>query len=233
MKAVVVGATSSVGHGIVEALAASDAWSSITLIVRKATEDFAKIPGSGKVSLRVLPSLDDLGSLEPELTGHDAMFCSLGAYMKLDGPEAVQKVDHDYVVAAADLAEKCGMKSFTLVSTGSANSELPEDAKGFKYYLRVKGLAEKEVIKKSIDRIYIYRPGILFGRFSSQATASTRSKGNWDKFVTVFGCCCCCLVKSSGTQIRHFARVMVSRAETQEQGVKETIDNAAINTYRL
>lgn len=231
MKAVVVGATSAVGHCLVEALARSSIWEQIVVVVRKQTVDFDAIAGVEKVVQRVLPSLDELHTLESELGGFDAMFCSLGAYMKLDGPELTEKVDYNYVVASADLAVKCGIESFSLVSAGGADAKLPEDSKGFKLYLRIKGRAEEAVLAKNgIKRIYVYKPGILFGRFSATRTSSVRSKGSWDSMVACVGCCCCCLVAKLGVRIQHLASVMVSMAESQDAASK-VLDNAAIVNF--
>eukprot|EP00928_Gymnodinium_smaydae_P058178 TRINITY_DN41406_c0_g1_i1.p1 TRINITY_DN41406_c0_g1~~TRINITY_DN41406_c0_g1_i1.p1 ORF type:complete len:252 (+),score=24.57 TRINITY_DN41406_c0_g1_i1:55-756(+) len=216
MKAVVIGATSSVGHAIVEALQASDAWESIHLIVRKPIEDFDKLPNAKKLHQRVLPSFDDLLTLQPEFTdvGFDAMFCSLGAYMKIDGIEMTRKVDFEYVVNAAHLAERCGMASFSLVSAQGADPSLPE--KGFKGYLRIKGQADEAVLSTKIRSKFIYRPGVLFGRFSAQNTSSVRSKGNWDSMVGCLQKCCCCLVPVLGIHVKALADVMVRQAEAKK-----------------
>jgi len=222
MKAVVIGASSSVGHGLVERLASDEAWSSVCIVVRKETADFANIPGHSKIVARRLPDLDDLSTLAPELkeAGYDAMFCALGAYMKLDGPEAVQKVDYTYVVAAASLAEECGIASFSLVSAAGADADLPETVTKFKLYLRTKGLADRAVLEKDIPRIFIYRPGVLFGRHSSQASASTRSKGSWDTMVDAFACGCRCLTKAAGVHIKDLAEVMVVQVEEEAYVMK-------------
>merc|ERR1712032_824547 len=101
--------------------------------------------------------------------GFDAAFCALGAYNKEDGPELTRKVDFDYVVAVADLAERCGVKSFTLLSASEADATISESAtSNWQVYKRMKGLAIDAVMQKSIERVYVYKPGILFGRFSAE-----------------------------------------------------------------
>jgi len=242
MKAVVVGATSAVGHHIVEALTKTNDWRQVVIIVRKKTQDFTAIDGAEKVQQRVLPSLDDLATLQEDLRGFDAMFCSLGAYMKLDGPEVARKVDLDYVVASADLAVSAGIASFALVSAPGADASLPEDAEGWQLYKKLKGLAEEAIKSKKIKYIYIFRPGILFGRQSSKSAASVRSKGNWDKFINCFSCCCRCLVTKAGVQCGHLGAVMVDTVKTKgrflessldENGGNMVIGNSEIVNYNL
>lgn len=237
-RAVVVGATSAVGHHIVEALGRDASWNQVVLVVRKETSDFAGIVGSTKIVQRVLPSLDALDTLKGEFEGFDAMFCSLGAYMKKDGAEMAKRVDFGYVTACADLAEKCGIETFAMLSAPEADASISEDATGWQLYKRLKGLAEEAVLQKNIKFLYIFQPGILFGRFSAQSTGSVRSKGNWDSFVKCFGCCCCCLVAKAGVQCDHLGAVIVSVASTGgglvgAGGGKVTLNNAMIVQYAL
>lgn len=229
MKAVVVGATSAVGHFIVEALEANGAWTSIVLVLRKATSDF---DGFSKVTIKLLPSLDELHSLATDLQGFDAMFCSLGAYAKLDGPEVLKKVDFDYVTAAAGLAECSGITSFALVSAPEADATLPDTVTGWALYKRIKGIAEEVVKTKNIKSIYIFRPGVLFGRKDAKQVASVRSKGNWDTMVSVFDSCCCCFRSAVGIRCSTLGEVMVDVVTTHsflgESGGNVTISNADI-----
>lgn len=232
MKAVVVGATSAVGHFIVEALEANGAWTSIVLVLRKSTSDF---DGFSKVTIKLLSSLDELATLATDLHGFDAMFCSLGAYAKLDGPEVLKKVDLDYVAASASLAESSGITSFALVSAPEADATLPETVTGWALYKRVKGLAEEAVKQKNIKFIYIFRPGVLFGRKEAKRVASVRSKGRWDTMVSVFDSCCCCVRSAVGIRCSTLGEVMVEVVTKHgflgESGGNVTISNADIIKY--
>mmetsp|Transcript_26650 Transcript_26650/g.79584 ORF Transcript_26650/g.79584 Transcript_26650/m.79584 type:complete len:158 (+) Transcript_26650:22-495(+) len=148
-----------------------------------------------------------------------------------------RKVDLEYVTACADLAEKCGIPSFVLLSAPEADASIPEGATGWQLYKRIKGLAVEAVLKKDIKFIYIFKPGILFGRFSAASTGSVRSKGNWDSFVNCLSCCCCCLTSNMGVQCSHLGAVMVSVASTRgglldESGGHATLDNSMIVRYR-
>merc|ERR1712232_724772 len=102
-------------------------------------------------------------SLQGALQQFDAAFCCIAAYMKLDGIEAIRKVDYDYTVACADVAEKCCIQSFSLL-TMHGDPDISEDATGWQAYKRIKGLAEQKVVEKlksaqrpgGIQFIYIY-----------------------------------------------------------------------------
>merc|ERR1712099_55270 len=89
-----------------------------------------------------------------------------------------------------------------------------------------------------IKFIYLYKPGMIFGRQTAVGKASIRSKGSWDTFTDVFKCCCCCLKNAAGIDARRLGSVMVSVAETrgglvgEDQGVA-TIDNAMLVKYCL
>merc|ERR1711879_441988 len=95
-------------------------------------------------------------------------------------------------------------------------------------YKRMKGLAVEAVLKKNIKRIYVYKPGILLGRFSATSAASVRSKGNWDKIVGCFTCCCGCLMKKVGVQCSHLGAVMVRVAELPEGSVVKENDGKVV-----
>merc|ERR1712146_572685 len=105
----------------------------------------------------------------------------------------------------------------------NGNADLPESATGWQAYQRVKGIAEKGVLEKAksasrpngIDFVYVYKPGIIFGRKSAMGKSSIRSKGSWDTMTDIFKCCCCCLKNSAGVDARRLGLVMVSVAETR------------------
>ena len=68
-----------------------------------------------------------------------------------------KKVDYEYTLRAACLAEKQGVQNFLVVSSMGANP------KSFFFYSQVKGKMEEELQKLVIGGIHIFRPSLLVG----------------------------------------------------------------------
>ncbi len=68
-----------------------------------------------------------------------------------------KKVDYEYTLRAACLAEKQGVQNFLVVSSMGANP------KSFFFYSQVKGRMEEELQKLVIGGIHIFRPSLLVG----------------------------------------------------------------------
>ncbi len=93
-----------------------------------------------------------------ELFRADDVFCCLGTTIRTAGSqEAFRKVDFTYVVQAAALASKNGVKQFLLVSSLGANP------RSRAFYSRVKGEVEEAVSKLPFRGVHIFRPSFLLG----------------------------------------------------------------------
>ncbi len=96
---------------------------------------------------------------ELPLTQADHLFCCLGTTMrKAKTKEAFRKVDVEYVLSLAKLAERSGIHTFLVISSVGANP-----ASG-NFYLRTKGEMEEAVKRCPIPSIYILRPSMLLGK---------------------------------------------------------------------
>ncbi len=93
-----------------------------------------------------------------ELLRGDDLFCCLGTTIKAAGSqEAFRRVDHDYVVELAKLANAQAVRRFFLVSA------LGADAGSKVFYNRVKGETEEAVGNMGFVAVHIVRPSLLLG----------------------------------------------------------------------
>ena len=67
------------------------------------------------------------------------------------------EVDFTYQIEIAKKTKKIGAKSISLISAVGA------DSNSWNYYLKTKGMLEKEIIKLEFDNTNIFRPGHLMG----------------------------------------------------------------------
>lgn len=88
----------------------------------------------------------------------DVFICCLGSTIKKAGSkEEFRKVDYDYVINFAKLAETVGARKFIVVSSMGANPQSKV------FYNQVKGLMENAVAQVNIPSIDIFRPSLLLG----------------------------------------------------------------------
>jgi oxidoreductase len=78
------------------------------------------------------------------------------------GDEEFKKVDYTYVQYSAELCVKLNIPQFSLISSGGA------DPKSWFLYMRTKGQADEDVMKKNIKQISIFRPGLIKNRDNDQ-----------------------------------------------------------------
>jgi uncharacterized protein YbjT (DUF2867 family) len=88
----------------------------------------------------------------------DLTLCALGTTLRQTKSKAgFYRVDHDYVLAAAKLAQRAGTPAFGLVSS------LGADASSRLFYLRVKGETEQTLATLGFVSLVIVRPSLLIG----------------------------------------------------------------------
>jgi uncharacterized protein YbjT (DUF2867 family) len=88
----------------------------------------------------------------------DDVYCCLGTTIKKAGTqEAFRKVDFDYPIKIAALAQHCGANQFLVVTS------LGADPHSRFFYNRVKGEVEEAIRKISFTTINIFRPSLLLG----------------------------------------------------------------------
>lgn len=182
MKALLAGATGAIGSQLLDELCKDERFSEIVAITRH------PLPNrSPKLTELRINSLDELNAIVPLVnlnassqTAHgetissnvvfapeadkaanlladtDMLFCCLGTTIKKAGSqENFRKVDLEGVKILGALAERMHIKNFVLISAAGADKDSPL------FYNRVKGEAEEDLLKRNIDNITIFRPGLL------------------------------------------------------------------------
>lgn len=151
-KALVFGATGFIGSQLLSMLLASADYDHVTIVVRRAP---------GLVHTKLVTLVGDLDSL-PALADRieaDDVFIALGTTKaKVPDEAAYYRIDHDYPVQAAAIAQSRGATGVFLVSAVGAN------AGSSVFYLRTKGETERDVIALGIARTHIFRPSQLLGQ---------------------------------------------------------------------
>lgn len=150
-KALVFGATGFIGSHLLPMLLASADYDRVTIVVRRA-------PDIAHAKLMTL--IGDLGSLADlgDRIDTDDVFIALGTTKaKVPDEPTYYRIDHDYPVRAAALAQARGATGVFLVSAVGANTGSPV------FYLRTKGETERDIIALGIARTHIFRPSQLLG----------------------------------------------------------------------
>ncbi|MGY6276998.1 hypothetical protein [Methylomonas sp. MgM2] len=88
----------------------------------------------------------------------DLAICALGTTLRQAKSRAgFYRVDHDYVLAAAELARRMGTPVFGFVSSLGANPAASL------FYLRVKGKTEQALAGLGFSSLVLIRPSLLIG----------------------------------------------------------------------
>jgi len=155
-RALVIGATGAVGSALVRELLAARRCVAVTILTRRATGMFAGVPGTAKLTQRVV-DMDrvELQAREPA-TGCEAAFCTMGIGQprKVSGDE-FWKVDVDYASAFARACKVAGVRHMSLLTAIGANP------RSSTYYLRVKGAVEERYQSLAFARLSLFRPSVL------------------------------------------------------------------------
>ncbi|HET7464700.1 MAG TPA: NAD(P)H-binding protein [Longimicrobium sp.] len=157
--ALVLGATGLVGGHCLELLLGDGAWSGVTVVARRP---------SGRADARLREVAADFGRLgeAADAFAADDVFCCLGTTIRKAGSqEAFRRVDHDYVVSAAELARRQGATRFLLVTA------LGADPGSRVFYNRVKGEAERDVTALPFEGVALLRPSLILGERDERRSA--------------------------------------------------------------
>ena len=94
----------------------------------------------------------------PEWGRVDAIICALGSTIAQAGSrEAFHRIDHDYPLAFARLAQAQGAQTYVLNSAAGANP------KSWIFYNRVKGELERDLAALGFTSLTLVRPGLIGG----------------------------------------------------------------------
>lgn len=164
IRALLVGATGLVGGHCLGELLYDQAFSAVTVFVRRPLESI-----SPKLTVHVV-DFDHLVDYAKAIDV-DVVLCCLGTTHRAAGsPEAFAKVDHIYIAELARLAIARGASRFVLISAVGADPASPI------FYNRIKGRAEAAVSELPFKAVHILRPSLLLGQRWEPRTAEDWGK---------------------------------------------------------
>ena len=152
MIAIIIGSTGLTGSFLVRKLLADSAITTVISVSRRPLTI-----SNAKLTEVLISDLAELSAIESKL-GSELYFCCLGTTIKMAGSkENFEKVDHDAIVAFAQVAKAHDAKSFMLISAMGANRS------SMFFYNRVKGRTENDVKALGLRSLIIFRPALLVG----------------------------------------------------------------------
>lgn len=146
-----VGASGLVGHELLLLLSHIDLVRSVKAITRSPM---------GRLPPKCENLILDLDKMEDHIDAMKAgvFICCLGSTIKKAGSkEEFYKVDHDFVLRFAKIAELCKAQKFIVISAMGA------DANSAFFYNQVKGQMEKDLRSLNIPQVEIFRPSLILG----------------------------------------------------------------------
>ena len=166
LKALIFGASGALGRLILDQLLISDNYLEITIVVRRILDEWNNLPNIHKKKLNIIlkENFDFLkGSKEDIIkelnnkSDFDSVFCCLGTRL-INSSKEIQYVEYDLTMLCAEVCEKLNVSHFLFVSCYFSRE--------FSLLLRerIKYKIEKEIIKKNIKCVTIFKPGILLNR---------------------------------------------------------------------
>lgn len=153
-----IGGTGLVGHELLLILSHLPMISNMKVVTRK---PLGRMPARIE---NIILDFDKMSAYKEHLKA-EIFICCLGSTIKKAGSqEAFEKVDYDYVMQWAKIAEECNAKKFIVISAMGADA----DSKIF--YNRVKGRMEQDLKKLNIPQIEIFRPSLILGERNEKRT---------------------------------------------------------------
>ena len=165
LNAIVIGATGAVGRELVDYLLSNVNYNKISIFVRRIVDRWVDLPEGKKEKLNIievenldcLSNENEIKSLLNDNLNYDVLFNTLGSRVGR-GNEEFRKVDYTYVIQSCEMCEKLNIKHFSHCSSMGTSKD------SWFLYMRVKGEAEEEEMKKNVDYITIFKPGMLLNR---------------------------------------------------------------------
>lgn len=151
--ALVLGASGLIGRLLVDELLAGKHYEQVVLLLRR---PLVGAPEGAEQRIENFDALINAG----EPLGADDIFCCLGTTIKtVNGDKAAfYRIDHDYPVELAKLAQLGGAQRCFAVSALGAN------ASSGVYYNRVKGEMERDLAALNFTALHLYQPSLLIGK---------------------------------------------------------------------
>ena len=164
MKAIVIGATGAVGKDLVEELLSRREYEKIITFTRRPLDI-----KSEKIESYIIDF--DRPSDWAHLVKGDVLFSALGTSLKQAGSkEAQYRIDHDYQLSFAKAARENRVPHVVLVSSLGANRSSSI------FYLKLKGLIERDVEALQFPQLSILRPPSLIRKHAKRPAETVSVK---------------------------------------------------------
>jgi uncharacterized protein YbjT (DUF2867 family) len=153
MNVILFGATGMVGQGVLrECLLAPDVHHILSIVRSPTNQQHPK--------LRELVPSDffDLSSIEPELSGYDACFFTLGVSSAGLSEQQYHHLTYDLTLAAAQPLARLN-PNMTFIYISGAGTDSSES--GRTMWARVKGKTENALLRLPFKAAYMFRPGAI------------------------------------------------------------------------
>ncbi|WP_369970237.1 NAD(P)H-binding protein [Stenotrophomonas rhizophila] len=151
MKVMLVGATGLVGGQVLQQLLDDARCDAVVAPTRRPLNVTDPVLHNPVVDFERLPTDADWWAV-------DAVICALGSTIRQAGSrEAFARVDHDYPLQVATLAQAHGAHAFVL------NSAMGADPASRFFYNRVKGRLEQDLRGLGYPSLTLVRPGLIGG----------------------------------------------------------------------
>lgn len=156
MKAIIIGATGAVGTDLTRQLLTDPRYEKVLTFTRRP-------PGFSHEKLESHIIDFNRPSDWSHLVKGDVLFSALGTSLKQAGSkEAQYRIDHDYQVSFAKAARRNGVRHLVIVSSLGA-----DPASSF-FYLKLKGIIERDVEALDFPGLTILRPPSLIRRHAKR-----------------------------------------------------------------
>lgn len=164
MKVIVIGATGAVGKDLVEELLSRREYEKIITFTRRPLDI-----KSEKIESYIIDF--NRPSDWAHLVKGDVLFSALGTSLKQAGSkEAQYRIDHDYQLSFAKAARENGVPHVVLVSSLGANRSSSI------FYLKLKGLIERDVEALRFPQLSILRPPSLIRKHAKRPAETVSVK---------------------------------------------------------
>jgi uncharacterized protein YbjT (DUF2867 family) len=159
MEAIIAGATGLIGNNLLHQLLDHPDYTKVTVIVRK------EIPMQHAKLEQLVVDFDHLDNHQEHIKG-DVVFCALGTTKsKTPDQEQYRKIDYQYPLDIAFIAQQNGASQYHLVSALGASE------KSSIFYSRLKGEVERDLKSIPFKAVHIYRPSLLDGERKEHRSA--------------------------------------------------------------
>lgn len=203
-RAVILGATGAVGGQALAALLASDYFSGVTAVGRRAVEVSSPRLTQHSVELK------DPDAYAGLLTGHTAAICTLGVGEPSKVTRAeLWEVDVEHVMRFAAACRAQGVQRFGLMTAVGARVGARMD------YLHMKGTLEARVEALGFARTSLFQPSMLLTPSNRYGVLQAVTLAVWPRLHWLMGGS---LRKFRGIDVAALGRAMARDAERAEPG---------------